>query len=231
MNTNQKSKFVHEIFENIHTQYDKVNNRISFGLQKNWKQELVDKIARETPKEGDFLDVCCGTGDISIYLAKKREDLNIIGIDFSAAMLQEAIKKSKNLDIVWKEADALSLPFADNSFSAVAISFGLRNTVDYEKVLNEMKRVVKKKGVIYCLDSFIPDCLWIQPFYKIYFKYIMPVFGGGKKYYKEYAWLYKSTEQFLRKKELVSLYDKLGLTDIKYYSNMYGVCVLVQGKK
>ena len=140
-------------------------------------------------------------------------------------------KKSKDLDIVWKEADALCLPFKDCSFSAVAISFGLRNTVDYEKVLSEMIRVVKKDGSVYCLDSFVPDCLWIQPFYKIYFKYIMPLFGGGKKYYKEYVWLYESTQQFLKKKELILLYEKLGLKEIKHHSKMFGVCVMIQGKK
>ena len=116
MNKEQKSKFVHEVFENIHTQYDSANNKISFGLQKNWKQELVDKIVEETPKNSDFLDVCCGTGDISIWLAKKREDLNIIGVDFSSAMLNEAVKKSKDLGIVWKEEDALCLLFEDSSF-------------------------------------------------------------------------------------------------------------------
>ena len=157
--------------------------------------------------------------------------MNIVGIDFSSAMLNEAVKKSKDLDIVWKEADALCLPFKDCSFSAVAISFGLRNTVDYEKVLSEMIRVVKKDGIVYCLDSFVPDCLWIQPFYKIYFKYIMPLFGGGKKYYKEYVWLYESTQQFLKKKELILLYEKLGLKEIKHHSKMFGVCVMIQGKK
>ena len=94
-----------------------------------------------------------------------------------------------------------------------------------------MIRVVKKGGFIYCLDSFIPNCLWIQPFYKIYFKYIMPLFGGRKKYYKEYVWLYESTQQFLKRKELILLYEKLGLKEIKHCNKMFGVCVMVQGKK
>lgn len=231
MDKKQKSEFVHEVFENIHTQYDKANNRISLGLQKSWKQDLVDKIAEEIPKNSSFLDVCCGTGDISIWLAEKRKDLNVVGVDFSSAMLNEAVKKSKDLDIIWKEADALCLPFEDCSFESVAISFGLRNTVDYEKVLSEMMRVAKEDGYIYCLDSFVPDCSLVKPFYKIYFKYVMPLFGGGKKYYKEYVWLYESTQQFLKKKELISLYEKIGLREIKHCSKMYGVCVLIQGKK
>ena len=231
MNKEQKSKFVHEVFENIHTQYDKANNRISFGLQKKWKEDLVNKILEDTPKNGKVLDVCCGTGDISISLAEKRGDLSITGVDFSSAMLNEAVKKSENLNIVWQKADALSLPFEDSSFSVATISFGLRNTVDYEKVLKEMIRVVKKDGYIYCLDSFVPDNMWIQPFYKMYFKYIMPLFGGWKKYYKEYVWLYESTEQFLKKKELISLYEKLALKEIKYCSKICGACLIIQGKK
>lgn len=231
MNNEEKSKYVHDVFENIHNQYDKANNRISFGLQKKWKEDLVNKILEDTPKNGKVLDVCCGTGDISISLAEKRGDLSITGVDFSSAMLNEAVKKSENLNIVWQKADALSLPFEDSSFSVATISFGLRNTVDYEKVLKEMIRVVKKDGYIYCLDSFVPDNMWIQPFYKMYFKYIMPLFGGGKKYYKEYVWLYESTEQFLKKKELIFLYEKLALKEIKYCSKMCGACLIIQGKK
>ena len=164
-------------------------------------------------------------------MAEKRGDLSITGVDFSSAMLNEAVKKSENLNIVWQKADALSLPFEDSSFSVATISFGLRNTVDYEKVLKEMIRVVKKDGYIYCLDSFVPNNMWIQPFYKMYFKYIMPLFGGGKKYYKEYVWLYESTEQFLKKKELISLYEKLALKEIKYCSKICGACLIIQGKK
>ena len=231
MNNEEKSKYVHDVFENIHNQYDKANNRISFGLQKKWKEDLVNKILEDTPKNGKVLDVCCGTGDISISLAEKRGDLSITGVDFSSAMLNEAVKKSENLNIVWQKADALSLPFEDSSFSVATISFGLRNTVDYEKVLKEMIRVVKKDGYIYCLDSFVPDNMWIQPFYKMYFKYIMPLFGGWKKYYKEYVWLYESTEQFLKKKELISLYEKLALKEIKYCSKICGACLIIQGKK
>lgn len=94
-------------------------------------------------------------------MVKKREDLNIIGVDFFFVMLNEVVKKSKNLNIVWKEVDVLCLLFKDFSFLVVVIFFGLRNIVDYEKVLKEMIRVVKKDGFIYCLDFFVLDCLWI----------------------------------------------------------------------
>ena len=228
----QKSKYVYNVFQNISHTYDSANNRISLGLQKYWKELLIEKIDNETPEKGSLLDLCCGTGDIAIMAAKKRGDLSITGIDFSPAMLAEAEKKSKTLtNIVWKQGDALNLPLPDKTFSAACISFGLRNTSDYERTISEMKRIVKDGGTIYCLDSFVPDSRLIQPFYKIYFKYIMPLLGGGRTNYKEYLWLYESTHDFLRKNELVSLYKKLGLKEIQCKSRMFGACVLVQGKK
>lgn len=232
MNKEQKSERVYHIFENISEKYDKANNRISLGLQKNWKNIVVEKIIKETPEKTNFLDVCCGTGDISILIGNKRKDLNVTGVDFSPAMLIEAEKKSVGMgNVVWIKGDAMNLPFPDEKFSGACISFGLRNTPDYEKVLSEMKRVVQREGVIYCLDSFVPDKKLVRPFYKIYFKYLMPFLGGGKKHYKEYLWLYESTHNFLKRKELMALYEKIGLKEIEYKSKMFGTCVLVQGKK
>ncbi|WP_410207877.1 ubiquinone/menaquinone biosynthesis methyltransferase [Fusobacterium sp.] len=228
----QKSEYVYNIFQTISHTYDKGNNRISLGLQKYWKKLLIEKLKTETKNNGSVLDVCCGTGDITIYLAEKRQDLTVTGVDFSPAMLEEAKKKKKNLkNIKWICGDALSLPVPDENYSAACISFGLRNTSDYEQTLSQMIKVIKKGGTIYCLDSFVPDNILIQPFYKLYFKYIMPLLGGGKRNYKEYLWLYESTHEFLRKQDLVSLYEKLGLKEIRSTSKMFGACVLIQGKK
>lgn len=232
MKKEEKSKYVYNIFQTISQTYDKGNNRISLGLQKYWKNILIEKLKTETKKKGSILDVCCGTGDIAINSAKLRNDLQITGVDFSPAMLVEAKNKSKSLsNITWLCADALSLPISNETYSAACISFGLRNTSDYEQTLLEMKRVIKNDGIIYCLDSFVPDKIWIQPFYKFYFKYIMPILGGGKTNYKEYLWLYKSTHDFLRKNDLIYLFKKLGLKDIKCTTRMFGACVLIQGKK
>lgn len=232
MNKIQKSKHVYGVFEKISGEYDQANNRISLGLQKKWKEMLIQKVVEESPKDSKILDVCCGTGDISIGIAEKRRDLTLVGLDFSPAMLKEAERKSKELpQIIWKKGDAVALPFPENHFSAACISFGLRNTPDYEKVLSEMKRVVKEQGTIYCLDSFVPENSWIKPFYQMYFKYIMPFLGGGKEHYQEYLWLYESTQEFLSRKELLALFDKIGFREIKNWRKLFGACVLIQGKK
>lgn len=227
-----KAQRVYRIFETISKHYDRANDRISLGMQKSWKKLLVKAISKSVPRHANLLDVCCGTGDIPLLTAHKRSDIRSIGIDFSSAMLLQARQKSNGMkNIVWMEADALHLPFPDNTFSAVCISFGLRNTTDYWQVLSEMKRVAIAGGSIYCLDSFVPDNRLVRSFYTIYFKYIMPLLGGGKKYRKEYTWLYTSTQVFLRTKELIALYERLGLTQIMQSSRMFGACVLVQGKK
>lgn len=227
-----KSQHVYRIFETISGNYDRANERISLGLQKSWKELLVNAISETMPLHTNLLDVCCGTGDIPLLTAQRRPDIRSTGIDFSPAMLAEARRKSSGTEnIIWKEADAMHLPFPDNTFAAVCISFGLRNTPDYHQVLNEMKRVAVAGGSIYCLDSFIPDNTYVRGFYTLYFKYIMPLLGGGKKYRTEYTWLYTSTQKFLRKKELIALYEHLGLTHITQTSRMFGACILVQGIK
>ncbi|AGT43737.1 bifunctional demethylmenaquinone methyltransferase/2-methoxy-6-polyprenyl-1,4-benzoquinol methylase UbiE [Treponema pedis] len=232
MKTETKEKKVHKIFETISDRYDKANNRISIYMHKKWKMNLVNKIIKGSSKGNNILDVCCGTGDIAIWTAKKRRDISVTGIDFSSSMLQKARQKSiKIKNITWQQADALKLPFPDNTFDSADISFGLRNTSEYEKVLFEMKRVVKKGSNIYCLDSFIPENKFIRPFHKFYFKHIVPVLGGGIHCHKEYLWLYESTSKFLGKKDLMKLYSKIGLANTACYSYFFGCCALICGQK
>ncbi len=232
MDKQEKEKYVYRVFQNISNNYDGANRRISIGLQKSWKKQLIDHLTHNTKKNAYVLDVCCGTGDIAIETAKKRQDLHVTGIDFSPAMLRVASRKGHGIrNVHFMQGNALNLPYKDNTFSAVCISFGLRNTADYTQVIKEMRRVTKPGGCVYCLDSFVPESPLIRPFYQIYFHYIMPTLGGGSRYKKEYRWLYQSTQEFLHRKELEQLYLREGLTQIKHKNKMFGACVLVWGKK
>lgn len=232
MADHSKEQHVYDVFQSISDGYDHANNRISLGLQKSWKKMLTDKLIANTPRGTNILDVCCGTGDIALKIADARHDLKVTGIDFSPAMLEVAENKKKGRQNVrFRQGNAMKLSYRDNSFSAACISFGLRNTADYKQVLCEMRRVVKADGYIYCLDSFVPDNVLIQPFYKLYFRCIMPMLGGGRKYHQEYIWLYESTQQFLHRKELERLYRSIGLKAVGHKSRMCGACVLVWGQK
>ena len=227
-----KEQKVYSIFQNISGNYDQANDRISLGMQKKWRKLMIDRVIANAPRGTRVLDVCCGTGDIALQIANARHDLKVTGIDFSPAMLNVAkTKKNGKKNVHFVQGNAMKLPYRDNCFSVACISFGLRNTADYRQVLQEMDRVVSKGGYIYCLDSFVPDCAIIRPFYRFYFKWGMPLLGGGKKYYQEYQWLYESTQQFLHRKELEVLYRRLGLRAVGHKSRMFGACVLVWGKK
>lgn len=227
-----KKEKVYHVFQRISGTYDGANRRISLGLEKSWKECLINELLSSIQRQDSVLDVCSGTGDIAIALAMRNADIQVIGLDFSPAMLEVAKQKSTALmNVSWHEGDAMHLPFADNTFGAACISFGLRNTENYEQVLREMKRVVCPGGWVYCLDSFVPDSALIRPFYALYFRYIMPILGGGLRHRQEYNWLWKSTKAFLKRKELLSLFEHVGLTACEMKSHMLGACVLHKGKK
>lgn len=232
MAEHSKEQRVYSVFQSISEGYDRANNRISLGLQNSWKKALTDRLAADTPRGTNILDVCCGTGDIALKMADARRDLKVTGIDFSPAMLEVAeSKRCGRRNVRFTQGNAMKLPYRDDSFTAACISFGLRNTADYEQVLREMKRVVRPGGYIYCLDSFVPDSPVVRPFYNIYFRFIMPMLGGGRKYKKEYMWLYESTQKFLHRRELEDLYRRLGLRAVNHKNRMCGACVLVWGQK
>ena len=232
MKGTEKEAYVFSVFEKVSEGYDKANDRISLGLQKHWKKMLTDRLEDSLPPGSSMLDVCCGTGDIAIAAAKGRPDVSVTGMDFSPAMLQIAKEKGEGIpNLSWERADAMHLPWEDNSFSAVTISFGLRNTPDYEQVIAEMQRALKPGGYMYCLDSFVPDIPFVLPFYRLYFKWVMPMIGGGFRHRKEYRWLWLSTKGFLRKKELARMYRRAGLTKVGFKTRMFGACAMVWGRK
>lgn len=155
-----------------------------------------------------------------------------MGVDFSENMLKIAKAKAKSFkNISFIKADVKNLPFKDETFDNITISFGLRNTDDYKKVLEEMVRVGKDKAFVYVMDSFTIENIFIKPFYILFFKYLMPLLGGGIKRYKDYAWLYESTKLFISPEELVKLFESFGLKNIRVKKMLFGACVIVSGQK
>lgn len=232
MDKREKKEHVFSVFEAIAPRYDSANTRISLGMEKHWKALLIRRVLRAAEPGARVLDVCCGTGDIAAALARKRPDAEVTGLDFSPAMLREAEKKGTGLNnLCWLQGDAMDLPFPDNMFSAVCISFGLRNTADYGRVLEEMYRVARPGARVFCLDSFVPGLPFIRPAYRIYFRCLMPVLGGGRRYRKQYEWLYESTQVFPGRRKIMKLFAGTGFEKVQSRSRMLGACVLVEGVK
>ena len=234
-NSMQDSKsHVHDLFENIAPKYDKMNDIMSFKQHKVWRKKTM-KLMNVQPGQ-TALDLCCGTCDWTIDLAKASQTGKITGLDFSEQMLAVGKRKvqaaglNKQVELV--QGNAMELPFADNSFDFVTIGFGLRNVPDYKQVVSEMLRVVKPGGRIVCLDMSKPQ---VQPFksiYYFYFEKIVPLLGKAfAKQFAAYKWLPDSLQLYLDARELKELFEETGAKDVYVKNFFLGIAALHIGRK
>lgn len=218
----EKSEYVHEMFSDIAPKYDFFNDVISFGMHRNWKNFVVEKA---NLKEGDTaLDLCTGTGDIAFKLAKKvGQTGKVVGGDFVQKMLDVANtrieKENPEKNVTFQIADAMKLPFEDNTFDAVTVAYGLRNVQDIPTAMKEIQRVTKTGGRILSLDLGKPVIPVYRELYYFYFYKIMPLitsFFQGKK--DAYSYLPNSLDEFPAQEGLVRIMKEIGLKDVTCYN-------------
>lgn len=193
----KESLRIKDMFNSLAKNYDVANDVLSFGMHRLWKKELVSKI----PKEGvDALDCATGTGDIAILIKKHSPKTKLTAIDFSEKMIEQAPPKAKKEgieDIQFLVADILKLPFANNSFDHITISFGIRNVENLLSAIAEFERILKPKGTLHVLEFGQPQGPAWSKVYSSYHRSVLPVVGGlitGN--IKAYSYLNKSSEEF-----------------------------------
>ena len=190
---------VSSMFGRIARRYDLANRLLSLGLDRGWRNRLVAAVARHNPAA--VLDLATGSGDVAFALAARLgPDTPITGADFCQPMLDEAEKKRAVLgpapSLVFRQADALALPFADASFDAITIAFGLRNLADRDRALREMRRVLRAGGRLFILEFSQPH-RWFRPLYFFYLRHLLPRLAGvvtGDR--PAYDYLNESIERF-----------------------------------
>ncbi|TDL34731.1 demethylmenaquinone methyltransferase [Jeotgalibacillus sp. S-D1] len=227
-----KEQKVHNVFEKIYSQYDKMNAVISFQQHVKWRSYTMKKMNVQIGAEA--LDVCCGTADWTIALGEAAgPEGKVIGLDFSKNMLKvghEKVQSYPQISLV--HGNAMELPYEDNSFDYVTIGFGLRNVPDYLQVLKEMNRVLKPGGMAVCLETSQPTLPVFKQGYYLYFKFIMPLFGKIlAKSYEEYSWLQESAKDFPGMKELARLFEQAGFGAVEYKPFSGGVAAMHIGYK
>ncbi len=223
---------VSRMFSIISRRYDFLNHLMSFGLDAYWRKRLVSLIK---PKPGDLiLDVASGTGDVAIELARQFKNTKITGVDFSNPMLQIAKKKvailGKSENIKFQFGDALNLPFKDNKFEAATMAFGIRNVENCQKGIKEMKRVVKKGGLVLILEFSRPNN-FITPFYWLYLKLVIPTLGGIFSKKQAYLYLSSSIWQFINTVNIADDLKELGFIHVKKIPLTLGVVSIYIGEK
>lgn len=210
-------KDVHDLFTRVALHYDQMNNLISLGTQKGWRKKFL-KESKVAP--GEFaLDLCCGTGDITIALAKQvGPSGNVIGLDFNQEMLDLAEQKIRQQDlqkeIQLKQGDAMELPYPDQSFDIVTIGFGLRNVPDANQVLKEIYRVLKPTGKVGVLETSQPTNPLVKLGWKSYFK-LFPSFAkllGANV--SDYQYLSHTTAKFVSAEHLKAMLIKNGFKNV-----------------
>ena len=236
------SRAVREMFTSIAPRYDLLNHLLSFNIDRLWWRRTARTFALifDQP-QCRILDLCCGTGDMAFALRKRagKHDPQILGADFSRAMLQRA--RSKSLEKIgandksamprWIEADALSLPFPDQHFNLVTSAFGFRNLADYDAGLREIIRVLRSGGECGILDFSEPRGL-MGRLYRIYFKQVLPRVGtmiSGVS--GPYSYLPNSVERFPEPQEMLERMRRAGFREATWTPYTFGIAGLYRGKK
>ncbi|MEJ7540746.1 demethylmenaquinone methyltransferase [Staphylococcus intermedius] len=218
---------VHEVFQNISGKYDRLNNIISFEQHKVWRKKVMKEMDVQPGKIA--LDVCCGTADWTIALSQSvGPEGEVTGLDFSENMLKVGEEKTAHMDnIRLVQGDAMALPFDDNSFDYVTIGFGLRNIPDYTQALSEMYRVLKPGGMAVCLETSQPTMPVFKQGYRLYFKFVMPIFGKiFAKSKQEYEWLQQSAFDFPDRETLKQMFESVNFENVKVRSFTGGVAAM-----
>jgi demethylmenaquinone methyltransferase / 2-methoxy-6-polyprenyl-1,4-benzoquinol methylase len=229
---------IRTMFGQIAPWYDFLNHLLSLNIDRYWRTKTTKIVPPQGPEAGPILDLCTGTGDLALaYDRAAKGQVKIIGADFTAEMLAIAqkknIKRKTSERITFMEADAQELPFADNTFQLVSVSFGLRNIADTDRGLAEMARVVKPGGRIAVLEFSRPRGRIIGPVYRWYFKKLLPFIGQmfSRSPESAYNYLPASVMSFPDYEELTAKMVTHGLVDLHYYPFTFGIATLYVGVK
>src|SRR5690606_5967648 len=173
-----KKEQVTQMFDTISGNYDDLNRVISLGIDVKWRKKVVDIVAKKHPE--NILDIATGTGDLAILMSKTSAK-KITGLDLSVGMLEVGKKKITDLNLSDKidmiVGDSENIPFPDNHFDAITVSFGIRNFETLEKGLAEIYRVLKPNGVFVILETSVPTKFPFKQGYSFYTKMILPLIG------------------------------------------------------
>lgn len=220
------------MFSAIAGRYDLLNSVLSFGVDRSWRREAARLALEQGPES--VLDAATGTGELALLMKRKRPATRVVGADFAAPMLEIADRKAgeSGLDVELLEADVLALPFADGTFGAVTIAYGLRNLADLEAGLTELRRVLEPGGRLVVLEFPPPPEDALGLLFRLYFRHVLPRVGGwisGSR--SAYEYLPTSVLAFPRPPELAALVREIGFTGVRYRLQSHGVSAILVGEK
>lgn len=228
----ERADYVRGMFDRIAGRYNLMNRIMTGGQDGRWRRFAVDQA--QLPHQGALLDLATGTGDIAFETLKKRPAAQVFGADFALRMMQVGQQTQHGDKVDWTGADAMRLPYADESFDAVVSGYLLRNVADIPKALAEQRRVLKPGGRIVVLDTSPPPKNLLRPLIMLHLRYGIPLLGrllAGKRAADAYRYLPQSTQVFKTPAELAALVEAAGFCDVQFKTFMFGAMAVHWGVK
>ena len=230
----QKAGLVHDVFTNVASKYDVMNDVMSVGIHRLWKEAMMDWLA---PRPGQrLLDVAGGTGDISFRFLKRAKGSEAVVLDMTESMLVEGRKRAEATDLLesldWVAGDAMALPFESNSFDVYTISFGIRNVTRIPDALSEAYRVLRPGGRLMVLEFSQLPVDGMQKLYDLYSFNVIPRMGKLiANDYDSYQYLVESIRNFPNQETFADMISTAGFEQVKYRNLSMGIAALHSGWK
>lgn len=230
----EKTALVHGVFDSVASRYDLMNDLMSMGVHRLWKNRLIRMIR---PRNGlHYLDVAGGTGDIAFRIKKAAPKAKITLCDLTREMLDvgrnRAIDKGWINDFSWVTGNAESLPLPDNSVDVYTISFGLRNVTHIDTALAEAYRVLKPGGRFFCMEFSHVEEEFLAKNYEKYSDIIIPYLGKKIANDEEsYRYLIESIRKFPKQQQLARRLHNTGFERVKYTNLTFGITAIHEGLK
>jgi demethylmenaquinone methyltransferase/2-methoxy-6-polyprenyl-1,4-benzoquinol methylase len=227
----QKRAYVREMFTAIAPTYDRLNHIISLRFDRRWRRYAVGRLGWERMPQGIYLDLCAGTLDFAATLARRPGFRGrVVGADFVSSMLALGREKADRLSPV--AADALDLPFPDQSFDGAMVGWGVRNLVDLDAGLVEASRVLRSGARLVILEMTLPPQRQCRRLYQFYLRRVMPWIGRRiSKHTTAYEWLAASTQTFPSPADFAARMTAHGFREVSYTLFIGGVCAMHVGTK
>lgn len=228
---------IQTLFSHIAPDYDKVNTLLSFSLHKRWNVKLKEQVLPLLTPSSVYLDLCAGTGEISLGLLQKgATPKEVLLLDFCKEMLQVAEKKIGHkfplAPTKYLVKDALATDLPDKSVDVITIAYGVRNVVSTELLFQELLRILKPGGSLFILELTRPEKKWLSKLHALYLKTFVPLIGKlAAKDRRAYQYLASSIQHFPSSAELAYALQKKGFCEISYEEVSFGIASLITCEK
>lgn len=226
----RRSAHVNALFARIAGRYDLMNRLMTWGQDRRWRREVIDRA--QLPPGGRLLDLGTGTGDLALEALHRDPSLCVAAADFTFEMMRHGRTRPGGDSVGWVQADALALPFPDETFDAIVSGYLMRNVGDLSRAWTEQHRVLKPGGRLVCLDTTPPPPGWRGFPVRLYLRLVLPLLGwliAGDR--AAYTYLQSSTERFATAEELAASMQAAGFREVCFRRLMFATMAIHWGIK